>query len=142
MEYRTSERDDHLRREELQWARILSAANPARSMALVFIQKLCTACHEFGPAWEAGALDSKQAVFFRTRLGARIHKVLDVLERNDLSDINGREQLAALLDTMNSAETLAQLAELTDRIHAVNHTLCDALEGENGSVSQQPDAAR
>ena len=36
-----------------------------------------------------------------------------------------------LADQIRLSDSLAQLAELTDRIHTVNHMLCDALEGGN-----------
>jgi hypothetical protein len=54
VEYKTTATSPHGLEEERQWARILSAGRPAAGMALAFIQKLCTAFHELGPAWKKG----------------------------------------------------------------------------------------
>jgi hypothetical protein len=126
--YRTTTTNPHGREEELQWARILSTGRPAAGMALVFIQKLCTAFHEFEPAWRAGALDEQYLDHFRGRLAARARRVVDALESNDLGAIEGAAELAGLLRAIEAAGTMDELADYTEAIHAVNHTLCDALE--------------
>lgn len=74
--YRTTVRDEHWRKEEFQWARILSSGNPAKGMVLLYIQKACTAFHEFEPAWKEGALKQGQVDFFRERLVKRVRHVL------------------------------------------------------------------
>ncbi|MHC4440528.1 MAG: hypothetical protein ACYS3S_24535, partial [Planctomycetota bacterium] len=56
VEYKTTITDEHWREEEFQWARILSQGNPAKGMVLLYIQKACTAFHEFEPVWKAGAV--------------------------------------------------------------------------------------
>jgi hypothetical protein len=128
MAYRATATNPHGREEELQWARILSTSRPAEGMALVFVQKLCTAFHEFDPAWRVGALDERHLDHFRARLAARARRVVDVLESNDLGAIEGAAELAELLRAIEGAGTMDELADLTEAIHAVNHTLCDALE--------------
>ena len=127
-EYRTTEENVHAREEELQWVRILSGGDPARGMALVFIQKLCTAFHEFEPAWREGALGDDCVELFRERLGARIRRVLVTLENNGLDALDGATGLAELLDAVESAQAMGELADLAERVHAVNHALCDSLE--------------
>ena len=127
-EYRTTETNAHDREEVLQWARIVSGGDAARGMALVFIQKLCTAFHEFEPAWREGALGDDRVDFFRERLGARIRRVLVTLENNGLDALDGATGLAELLDAVESAQAMWELADLAVRVHAVNHALCDALE--------------
>lgn len=127
-EYQVTANDLHGRDEERQWARILSTGHVAAGMALVFIQKLCTAFHEFEPAWRAGALDESSLDYFRDRLEARARRVLDVLESNGLGTIQGAVDLARLLRAVGSAGTMDELADLAEEIHAVNHTLCDSLE--------------
>jgi hypothetical protein len=130
MNYQTQVTGPHERDEELQWARILDAGDDARGMILVFIQKLCTAFHEIGPAIEAGIIrDETTALdYLRRRLAARIRKVLEAMDTNGLAHIKGAQGLRNLLDQTLSAGSPAALAELTEPIHTVNHTLCDALE--------------
>jgi hypothetical protein len=64
MEYKTTETSPHGRDEELQWVRLLSSGDPVKGMALVLIQKMCTAFHEFEPAWRAGALNDRNCSRF------------------------------------------------------------------------------
>jgi 2-iminoacetate synthase ThiH len=129
VEYKTTITDAHWREEEFQWARILSEGRPAKGMVLLYIQKACTAFHEFEPAFQAGALKPGQVEFFRRRLAKRIEHVLVTMKNNGLDTINGAAELAELLRRVESAEREADLAGLTEQIHAVNHTLLDSLEG-------------
>ena len=129
VEYKTTITDEHWRDEEFQWARILSEGNPAKGMVLLYIQKACTAFHEFEPAYKAGALKSGQIEFFRRRLVKRIEHVLVTMKNNGLDTINGAAELEELLRCVESAKGEDELAELTEKIHAVNHTLLDSLEG-------------
>lgn len=128
VDYQPLSTNQHGRDEELQWARLLSTGEAAQGMALVVIQKLCTAFHEFAPAWRAGGLNEQQLPFFRSRLAARTRRVLDVMALNGLDALDGVAELKGLLQTIESAPTLAQLANLAETIHAVDHRLTDALE--------------
>ena len=127
--YKTTIEDDHLRNEEFQWSRILSAGDPAKGMVLLYIQKACTAFHEFEPAWKQGALKGEQFDFFRRRLATRIAHVLTTMKNNGLDAINGAAELAQILHSVESAETADELAELAEEVHTVNHTISDSLEG-------------
>ena len=127
-EYKTTVADEHWRNEELQWARILSSGDPAKGMVLLYIQKACTAFHEFGPAWKQGALKQGQVDFFRRRLEKRVRQVLVTMKNNGLDTINGAAELAEILRSIESAKTADELAELTEKVHAVNHLLLDSLE--------------
>jgi len=129
VEYKTTIEDEHWRDEEFQWARILAEGNPAKGMVLLYIQKACTAFHEFEPAWKAGAVKPGQVEFFRRRLAARVRHVLVTMQNNALDKINGAVELSEILKSIESAETADELAELTEKLHAVNHTLLDSLEG-------------
>ena len=129
VEYKTTVEDPHWRDEEFQWARILSEGNPAKGMVLLYIQKACTAFHEFEPAFKAGVLKPGQVEFFRQRLAGRIKQVLMTMRNNGLDTLNGTSELAELLRCVESAESQDELADLTERIHAVNHVLSDSLEG-------------
>ncbi len=129
VEYKTTITDEHWREEEFQWARILSEGNPAKGMVLLYIQKACTAFHEFEPAFKQGAIESGQVEFFRRRLAARVRHVLATMQNNALDKINGAVELNEILESIESAETADDLAELTEKLHAVNHTLLDSLEG-------------
>jgi hypothetical protein len=128
MNYQATANHPHGLEEEHQWARILSTGKPAEGMALLFIQKLCTAFHEFEPAWKVGALQEGNLDHFRNRLAGRAKRVLAVLEKNNLAAIDGAKALAELVHTIESAETMADLASLAEKVHAINHRLCDSLE--------------
>ena len=129
VEYKTTIEDEHWRNEEFQWARILAKGNPAKGMVLLYIQKACTAFHEFEPAWKAGAVKPGQVEFFRRRLAARVRHVLVTIQNNALDKIKGAVELSGILESIESAESADELAELTEKLHAVNHTLLDSLEG-------------
>ena len=126
--YKTTVADEHWRNEELQWARILSSGSPARGMVLLYIQKACTAFHEFEPAWKEGVLEQGRVDFFRRRLANRVRHVLVTMENNGLDTINGAAELAEILRSIESAKTADELAELTEKVHTVNHLLLDSLE--------------
>ena len=128
MDYVTTGKTEHSRREEMQWAAIAASPDAAAGMALVVIQKLCTAFHEFEPAWEQGVLKPDALEHFRGRLSARARRILRVMEANGLAHLEGVETLRHLLEEIAAAESLAALAALTEPVHAVNHTLVDALE--------------
>jgi len=53
---------------------------------------------------------------------------LGTLDNNGFGTIDGVAELRRLLHTIESAETMGELAGLAEEIHAVNHTLCDSLE--------------
>jgi 2-iminoacetate synthase ThiH len=127
-EYKTTVADEHWRNEELQWARILSSGSPAKGMVLLYIQKACTAFHEFEPAWKEGVLKQGRVEFFRRRLANRVRHVLVTMENNGLDTIHGAAELAEILRSIESAQTAEQLAELTEKVHTVNHLLLDSLE--------------
>ena len=127
-EYKTTVADEHWRNEELQWARILSSGSPAKGMVLLYIQKACTAFHEFEPAWKEGVLKHGRVEFFRRRLANRVRHVLVTMENNGLDTINGAAELAEILRSIETAKTADQLAELTEKVHTVNHLLLDSLE--------------
>ena len=129
VEYETTVADEHWRNEELQWARILSSGNPAKGMVLLYIQKACTAFHEFEPALKQGALKKGQVEFFRRRLAKRVRHVLVTMQNNGLDTVNGAAELAGILRSIESATTVDELAELTEKVHTVNHMLLDSLEG-------------
>ena len=126
--YRTTVEDEHWRDEEFQWARIYSLGDPAKSIVLLYIQKACTAFHEFEPSFKQGALDEGQVEFFRKRLAKRISQILITMENNNLDKIDGTAELKDVMRSVESAKTLNELAELTETMHNVNHLLSDSLE--------------
>jgi len=133
LKYKTTVANEHWRNEEFQWARILSSGKPAIGMVLLYIQKACTAFHELEPAWKQSALKQEQVDFFRRRLAKRVRQVLATMENNGLDTINGAAELAEILCSIESAKTMDELAELTEKVHAVNHLLLDALEEQSQS---------
>jgi hypothetical protein len=128
IEYRTTVADEHWRNEEFQWARILAEGNPARGMVLLYLQKACTAFHEFEPAFQAGVLDNTRLDFFRRRLANRLAHLLTTMQNNDLGTLNGAAELADILRQVESAPSLEALAGLTEELHSTGHVLLDALE--------------
>jgi hypothetical protein len=134
MVYRPTSQGDHGREEELQWARVVSLGEPSLGVALIFIQKLCTAFHEFEPAWRQGALRPESLDTFKRRLASRAQRVLQVLEANDLTALDGAAHLRSILQQVEEAQSLEALAALAEPVHAVAHRLTDAMEqvgGEN-----------
>jgi hypothetical protein len=126
--YNTTVEDEHWRNEEFQWARIFSSGNPAKSIVLLYIQKACTAFHEFEPSFKQGALDEGQVDFFRNRLAKRVRQIMVTMENNNLDKIDGAAELADVLHSIESAKNLEELADLTEKMHSVNHSLSDSLE--------------
>ena len=127
-DYRTTVEDEHWRNEEFQWARILAAGHAARGMVLLYLQKACTAFHEFEPAFQAGALDRGRLDFFRGRLANRLRHLLVTIENNSLDTLAGVDEVNQILGAVESAESVEDLAELAERLHAAGHVLLDALE--------------
>ena len=130
MEYQVTETNPHGRDEELQWARILSSGDPAKGMTLVLGQKLCTAFHEFEPAWRADALSERGLAYFRERLTKRVRRVVTMMRTNGLDAIKGFAELEDLGRSTEAARTMDDLARLAELAHAINHTICDSLEGK------------
>ena len=87
LEYRTTVEDEHWRNEEFQWARILAEGHPAKGMVLLYLQKACTAFHEFAPAFQAGALDHRRLDFFRQRLANRLRQLLTTMSTNGFNTL-------------------------------------------------------
>jgi len=128
IKYKTTVEDEHWRNEEFQWARVLAAGDPAKGMVLLYLQKVCTAFHEFEPAFRAGVFDENQLDFFRLRLANRLRQLLTTMRNNDLDGLDGASELTKILQSVESAATLNTLAELTEELHTTGHTLLDALE--------------
>jgi len=128
IEYRTTIEDEHWRNEELQWARILAEGHPARGMVLLYLQKACTAFHEFEPAFKAGALDNRRLDFFRQRLASRLQHLLTTMRNNDLDTLDGAAKVARILRQVEAARSMEALAALTEELHTAGHVLLDALE--------------
>lgn len=128
MEYRSPADDTHLIDEERQWGRLLSGGDPRRGMALVYVQKFCTAVHEFEPAFRAALLDDSALEHVRDRLLARLDYALQVMAANELDRTAGLDELLAIRQALAAAPSLTTLIGLTDRIHEANHVVCEALE--------------
>ena len=128
IEYRTTVKDEHWRNEEFQWARILAEGHAAKGMVLLYLQKACTAFHEFEPAFQAGALDPARLDFFRGRLANRLGHLLTTMKNNGLDALAGAAEVGEILRAVESAKSLEDLAGLTERLHTAGHTLLDALE--------------
>ncbi len=128
MTYRPTSQGDHGREEELQWARVVSCGEPSLGVALIFVQKLCTAFHEFEPAWRQDALRPESLNYFKGRLASRAERVLQVLEANDLAALDGVERLRSILQQLEEAQSLEALAALAEPVHGVAHRLTDAME--------------
>ncbi|MHC4742758.1 MAG: hypothetical protein ACYS8Z_12650 [Planctomycetota bacterium] len=129
-EYKTTVPNEHWREEEYQWARILATGHAAKGMVLLYIQKACTAFHEFEPAWKEGAVEQGHIEFLRKRMANRIRHVLVTMGNNGLDTINGADELREILNAVESAETEEELAEITERLHMANHVLLDSLEAD------------
>lgn len=127
MAYVSSETNQHEYDEEYDWVKILTSAPETAGMLLVFVQKLCTAFHEYGPAARAGAIDFSNWEFIRERLSNRISKVIKVAEDNNLGSLTGIEELRSLLNNMKSMSIMPDLFDLAEETHQINHHICDEL---------------
>lgn len=128
IEYRTSVEDEHWRSEEFQWARVLAEGNAAKGMVLLYLQKACTAFHEFEPAFRAQALDCGRLDFFRRRLANRLGHLLTTMKNNDLDTLAGSSEIGGIRHAVESAQSMEELAGLAEKLHEAGHALLDALE--------------
>jgi hypothetical protein len=128
MNYTSTAADPHWHDEEMQWARVLATGDASRGMTIVFMQKLCTAFHEFEPLYRAGFIDERATDLARQRLGERVRMTIRVMETNGLSMSDGFAGLVALLERVEKAKSLKELAELTDMVHALGHEVCEGVE--------------
>ncbi len=128
MAYVATSKNKHGADEERQWARVVAHDDAARGVALIFIQKLCTAFHEFEPAWHSGALNLMALEYFQARLAGRARRVLEVLDANGLADIEGVPQLRDLVSAIEVSTNMDVLAALAEPVHGISHILTDALE--------------
>lgn len=126
--YQTTTVNPHGFEEEMQWVRILERGDPVKGMVLIIVQKMCTAFHEFEPAWKAGAVKESELPFFRERLAHRIERVLVTLKTNQMEDLPGADEMAHLEESARLAPSMEVLAGLAEAVHAVNHVICDALD--------------
>ena len=117
----------HEREEELQWANIAACDSVPAIMLLLFVQKLCTAMHEYGPAHAAGLLQADAWPFTKKRVLARIKKVIQVASGNGLSSTPGIRELETLRKSIESMETMPDLNDLAEQVHQINHRICDHL---------------
>jgi len=127
IEYRTTVEDEHWRNEEFQWVRILAQGHPARGMVLLYLQKACTAFHEFEPTFKAGALHESRLDFFRQRLANRLRQLLTTMSTNGLNTLDGARELAEILREVESARSMEDISRLTEELHTTGHILLDAL---------------
>lgn len=133
MNYTSTAANPHWHDEEMQWARVLASGDAARGMAIVFMQKLCTAFHEFEAAFRHGAMAEGHWQFFRGQLAERVRMTIRVMETNGLSTSDGFAGLGTVLQSIEKAKSLKELADLTDTVHALGHQVCEGVE-------QTPDA--
>ena len=125
----SSATDDHERTEELQWANMMKRdSQGAISMVIVMIQKLCTSFHEIGPAILADHLSEESTPYYTQSLNARMQKLIDVIDDNGFSSIEGYAIMQALQKQLLAATSLADLAELVEPVHEANHLITDGLE--------------
>ena len=71
--------DPHFKKEEEQWADILSKGNPYAGVILITSQKLCTTTHELQKAIDANQVAANQVVFYCSQLEYRLNKMLGIL---------------------------------------------------------------
>ena len=119
---------DHQFEEESQWLRLVGDPNPAKAMLLVFIQKLCAAFHELGPAFEMKAIRDESLDYIKARLASRAKAVVERLASNGYGEIDGAGDLSAMIERLEVCADPAEIIEMSEEVHLINHRLCDALE--------------
>ena len=127
MAYKSSATDQHEFIEEHDWVEIISTGPETYGMLLIFVQKLCTAFHEYGPAYQTGVINTKDWSFVCDRLANRISKVIKVAYDNDLGTLKGIDELRVLLQNMLTTPEMPDLMELAEEVHRINHHICDEL---------------
>ncbi|MBT7065806.1 MAG: hypothetical protein HN919_05860 [Verrucomicrobia bacterium] len=128
MKYVAPDGSEHMRDEERQWLDIVSDPDPVKGMLLVFIQKLCSAFHELAPALDSGALGEVNLEYLSGRLGARADAVIERLRLNGLASIDGAEALVDLRSRLSTTTTSAEIIQMSEEVHLINHRLCDTLQ--------------
>ncbi len=126
--YTMPRKSDHQYDEEQQWLRIVQDTNHAKAMLLIFIQKLCAAFHELGPAYEVGALKHADLDYSKQRLYARAQAVIERLKLNGFEGIDGTDELSTMMARLEAATAPTEIIEMSEKIHLINHKLCDAIE--------------
>jgi hypothetical protein len=86
--------------EERLWARILSEGDSAKGMSLLFIQKLCTASHEFQALCQKNIVDESLMKVALERISSRIQTVLIIMKNNGLNSSSGYENLLSLSNSL------------------------------------------
>ena len=127
MTYISSETNRHEFDEEHEWVKILAQRSKIHGMLLIFVQKLCTAFHEYGPAAEAGAVYSEKWPFIRERLIKRTEKVIEVADDNSLGGLKGIAELKEIIQQLKKNAVMPDLMELAEEVHQINHHICDEL---------------
>lgn len=127
MYYFSSETNQHEFDEEHDWVKILSKGPATYGMLLIFVQKLCTAFHEYGPAAEAGAIAPEKWPFIRERLIKRTAKVIEAAEDNRLEHLKGIAELKELIEQLKDTAVMPDLMELAEEVHQINHHICEEL---------------
>jgi hypothetical protein len=97
-------------------------------MLVVFVQKLCTTFHEFAPAWQGGFLAEEALDHYRGRLSTRTRIVVDALDDNGLGSTDMARDFRRLLQSIEAARSMDELASLSEVVHGLGHGLCDWLE--------------
>lgn len=128
MKYVSSEDNKHEYDEEFDWAKILESGPVAHGMLLIFVQKLCTAFHEYGPLDHQGTFEADDWSFISDRLAKRIDKVIEVAEDNGLGFLKGIGELKGVLETVGNLDDFPDLMELAEEVHQINHHICDELK--------------
>lgn len=101
---------------------------PAKGMVLLYLQKACTAFHEFAPAFQADVLDARRLDFFRQRLAGRLRHLLTTMKNNGFDRLDGTAPFGEILRAVESAGSLKELSDLTESLHGAGHVLLDSLE--------------
>ena len=135
--YSPAEGDAHMKNEEKQWLQIISDPNPSKGMLLVFIQKFCTAFHELAPVLKSGALKKNIVPYISRRLAARADAVIKRLRLNNFDTIDGVADLVRLRERLDDTVTAADIIEMSEEVHRINHRLGDALAGRSKSGEEK-----
>lgn len=127
MTYISSATDQHEFIEEHDWVEIISSGPETYCMLLIFVQKLCTAFHEYGPAYQAGIINPQDWTFVCDRLANRISKVIKVAYDNNLGELKGIDELRVVLQNLLANPEMPDLMELAEEVHQITHHIYDEL---------------
>ena len=115
--------EDHIKKEEDQWKKIISSGNPEVGLILIMGQKLCALTHEVETVIKESSFE---IVFWANRLINRIDALLDKLVESGLEDFDVFNKFIEIKEKLQKIKGVNDFNP--EEIHQASHALCGELE--------------